>query len=361
MTFSVKTKIYNTEDSLNIFEELDYKRVLFITDPFVVESRMIEKITSRLKSETSYEIFSDIKPDPTIELVNSGVKKLLEKDYDLVVAVGGGSAIDATKAIIYKVYEKTGSKKTFVAIPTTAGTGSEVTNFSIVTIGEKKEVLIDDLLLADYAVLVPSFTKSVPNFITADTGMDVLTHAIESLVSNKADRFSKILSKEAIKLVFKNLPIVYEDGLRMKSRKNMLEASTIAGIAFTNAGLGINHSLAHILGGVFHISHGRLNAILLPYIIKYNMEKSENARKELREISKELGLDHEYHLIEKIEELNRKFNIPKNLRELNKIDEKEYFGKIDYMSEVAFKDRCTATNPALVTKINLKNIFRDIY
>lgn len=361
MTFSVKTKIYNTEDSLEIFKKLDYKKVFFITDPFVVESRMIEKITQRLKKESTYKIFDEIKPDPTIELVNSGIEKLLQEDCDLVVAVGGGSAIDASKAIVYKAYEKTGDKKTFIAIPTTAGTGSEVTNFSIVTIGEKKEVLIDDLLLPDIAVLVPSFTKSVPNFITADTGMDVLTHAIESLVSKNADRFSKILSKEAIKLVFENLPIVYEDGLRMKSRKNMIEASTIAGIAFTNAGLGINHSVAHILGGVFHISHGRLNAILLPYIMKYNIEKSESARYELRNIAVELGLHDEYDFIKKIEELNRKFNIPKNLRGLNKIDEREYFEKIDYMAEVAYNDRCTATNPGLVTIINLKNIFRDIF
>lgn len=361
MTFSIKTKIYNTDDSLDIFTKLNYRKVFFIADPFVIKSRMIENIISRLREKTYYEIFDEIKPDPTIELVKAGAEKLLKSDYDLLVSIGGGSAIDTAKAIIYEIYKKNAKKINFIAIPTTAGTGSEVTNFSIVTVGEKKEVLIDDLILPDYAVLVPDFTKSVPDFITADTGMDVLTHGIESLISSDANTFSKILSKEAIKIVFENLKTVYEDGLRIRARKNMLEASTIAGIAFTNAGLGINHSIAHILGGVFHISHGRLNSIVLPYVLKYNIENSYSAREELNILSKELGLIDEFQFIEKIENLNRSFNIPKKLRKLNKIDEIEYFKKLDYMAEIALEDRCTKTNPAVVTKVSIKNIFRDIY
>lgn len=361
MTFSVKPTINVGDDSLEILNSLGANKIFFVTDPFVVESKMIDQVISLLDKNISYDIFSKIKPDPSQELVEEGKKALKTSNPDLICAIGGGSAIDATKAVIYDIYKEEKVKKTFVAIPTTAGTGSESTNFAVVTVGNDKKVLIDDIMLPDYALLIPKFTKTVPNFITADTGMDVLTHAIEAYSSKNASIYTDTFAETCIKTVFEILPKVYNDGDRLKLREKMLEVSNMAGIAFNNAGLGINHSLAHTIGGIFHISHGRLNAILLPYVIEYNCKNSDDARKKLDDLAQKLNHKDYTCLIKVIKGMNKKFNIPEKLSELGKIDEKVYQDSIEKMALTALNDRCTPTNPALATKFDLANILRDAF
>ncbi len=361
MTFSVKPTINVGDDSIKILNSLNPNKIFFVTDPFVVESKMIDQVTKFLDKNISFDIFSNIQPDPSQELVEEGKKALKNSNPNLICAIGGGSAIDATKAIIYDIYKEEKVKKIFVAIPTTAGTGSESTNFAVVTVGSEKKVLIDDIMLPDYALLIPKFTKTVPNFITADTGMDVLTHAIEAYISKNASIYTDTFSKTCIETVFEILPKVYDDGDRLKLREKMLEVSNMAGIAFNNSGLGINHSLAHTIGGTFHISHGRLNAILLPYVIEYNCERCEEARKKLDDLAQKLNHRDYTCLIKVIKEMNKKFNIPEKLSGLGKIDEKAYKDSIEKMALTALNDRCTPTNPALVTKFDLANILRDAF
>lgn len=358
MQFSVKPNIIVGDDALDIFKKYESKRILFVTDPFMVQSKMVDLVLEAVPKNCHHDIFTEVKPDPSQDLVDRGMEKVISYKPDCLVALGGGSAIDAAKAMIYGLEDKNFD---FIAIPTTAGTGSEVTNFAVITVGLDKLVLIDDKMLPTYALLVPKFTKTVPGFLTADTGMDVLTHALEAYVSKQANNFTDIFAEKAVSLVYENLHRVYEDGSLMSARKNMLEASCMAGIGFTNAGLGINHSLAHTIGGRFHIAHGRLNAILLPYVLTYNIENSEMARKKYRQLAQGLGLADERALIAFVKDLNQKLGIPQKLRELNKISELEYFNQIEAMADTAMKDRCTPTNPSIVTKIALINILRDIF
>lgn len=221
--------------------------------------------------------------------------------------------------------------------------------------------MIDPLLAPDFAILDAGFTKTVPPRITADTGMDVFTHAIEAFLSTAATTFSDIYAEKAIKTVIDSLPKVYKDGDRIRERNKMLEASCMAGIAFTNAGLGINHSLAHILGGKFHIPHGRLNAILLPYVLKFYVEKCNDVRIRLDELGRLLNLKDSEDLIHRIEELNKSICIEGNLKELGKIDTNLFEGALDEMGQIALVDRCTPTTPITVTKFDLINILRKAY
>lgn len=362
MIFSVQPNIISGEDSLKIIEDIHPSKVFIVTDPFLYENGMVNIVIDKIPSESSYYVYKDVRPDPSQELVDKSVKEYLTYNPDFIIAFGGGSAIDLTKAMISCLHNNHGvDKKTFVAIPTTAGTGSEVTNFAVVTRGSDKIVLVDDYLLPNYSLLIPSVTKSVPNFITADTGMDVLTHALEAFVSINSNSFTDIFAKQAINLVFDNLKVAYDDGMRMKARQAMLEASCMAGIAFTNAGLGINHSIAHTIGGRFHIAHGRLNAILLPTILEFNSNRSEVCKCKLTNLAKEMGLNTHMELIEKIRDLRDDLHIEDSLARLGKIDINDYHKAIENMSEIAMNDRCTPTNPGYVTKFDLANIMRDVY
>jgi acetaldehyde dehydrogenase/alcohol dehydrogenase len=279
---------------------------------------------------------------------------------------------------IYK-FPRLGKKAKFVAIPTTSGTGSEVTSFAVITdkVNNTKYPLADYELTPDVAIIDPEFVMTVPPSVTADTGMDVLTHAIEAYVSVLASDFTDGLAMKAIQLVFEYLPQAYKNSSNELAREKMHNASCIAGMAFTNAFLGINHSLAHKLGGEFHIPHGRANAILLPHVIEYNASKPSKfvsfpkyetfiADRRYAEIAKALGLpastveEGVKSLIKAVRDLMKELNIPMTIAEC-KIDKKRFMAKVPELAEKAFEDQCTNANPRLPLVKELEEIYIKAY
>ncbi|HBL36534.1 MAG TPA: bifunctional acetaldehyde-CoA/alcohol dehydrogenase, partial [Firmicutes bacterium] len=272
-----------------------------------------------------------------------------------------------------------GRKATFVAIPTTSGTGSEVTAFAVITDKQKKikYPLTDYELTPDIAILDPELVLTVPKSVTADTGMDVLTHAIEAYVSVMASDYTDALAEKAIKLVFEYLPLAYQDGKHKEAREKMHNASCLAGMAFTNAFLGLNHSMAHILGGKFHLPHGRANAILLPYVIQYNAAKPSKfaafpqyefyqAPERYAEIARFLGLpaatteEGVTSLIQAIRNLNGEFGIPLSLQETG-ISREEFQREVAEMADIAFNDQCTGANPRMPLVAEIEELYLQAY
>lgn len=404
--FKVPEKIYFEAGSIQYLEKMpDIERAFIVTDESMVKLGHVDKILYHLRKRQQYvhsEIFSEVESDPSFDTIKKGVKVMESFQPDVVIALGGGSPIDAAKGMwlfyeypdadaeglklkfmdirkrTYK-FPKLGKKCKMVAIPTTSGTGSEVTSFAVITDKEKnkKYPLADYELTPDIAIVDPDLVMSLPKSITADTGMDVLTHAIEAYVSNMASDYTDGLAEKASELVVKYLEIAYEDGTNKVAREKMHNASTIAGMAFTNAFLGINHSLAHKIGAEFHLPHGRINAILLPYVIKYNSSKPTKfvsfpkyeyfiADEKYYELAKKLGLKADSKeeginsLIEKIKEMNEHMNIPKSFQEAG-IEEQEFLSKVDMLADRAFEDQCTTANPRLPLVTELKQILLDSY
>ena len=404
--FKVPEKIYFEAGSIGYLEKMpNITRAFIVTDESMVKLGYVDKILYHLRKRAEYvhsEIFSDVESDPSFNTIKRGVESMERFKPDVIIALGGGSAIDAAKGMwlfyenpdadveglklkfmdirkrTYK-FPKMGSKAKLVAIPTTSGTGSEVTSFAVISDKEKnmKYPLADYELTPDVAIIDPDLVMSLPKSITADTGMDVLTHAIEAYVSNMASDYTDGLSEKAVELVFNNLVEAYENGSNVVAREKMHNASCIAGMAFTNAFLGLNHSIAHKLGGEFHIPHGRANAIILPYVIKYNATMPTKfvsfpkyeyfiADEKYAKLAKRIGLKADTNkqgvesLIEAIKGLIEKLNIPKSLKEAG-IDEKEFLSKVDELADKAFEDQCTGANPRVPLVSEIKQIMLDAY
>ncbi|WP_042355725.1 bifunctional acetaldehyde-CoA/alcohol dehydrogenase [Bacillus rubiinfantis] len=404
--FKVPPKIYFEKNSIQYLAKMPkITRAFIVTDPGMVKLGYVDKILYYLRKRPDYvhcEIFSEVEPDPSIETVTKGAEMMAKFQPDVIIALGGGSAMDAAKGMwlffenpdaeffglkqkfldirkrIIK-YPHLGEKAQFVAIPTTSGTGSEVTSFAVITDKEAnvKYPLADYELTPDVAIIDPQFVMTVPKHVTADTGLDVLTHAIEAYVSCMANDYTDGLAMKAIQLVFEYLPRAYRDGSDEVAREKMHNASTIAGMAFANAFLGINHSLAHKLGAEFHIAHGRANAILLPHVIRYNATKPEKfaafpkydhfiADQRYAEIARMLGLPAKTteqgvdSLIQAIIKLAKELNVPMSL-EANNIDKVEFEGKVEYLADRAFEDQCTTANPKLPLVTELAELYRLAY
>ncbi len=406
--FKIPERIYFEQGSVQYLAKMpDISRVLIVTDPMMVQLGYVEKVTYQLNknpNKVAVEIFSDVEPDPDLSTVRKGCEMMRSFKPDAIIALGGGSPIDAAKAMwlfyenpeadfvgmaqkfldirkrIYK-FPKMGHKAKFVAIPTTSGTGSEVTSFAVISDRSKnmKYPLADYELTPDVAIIDPEFVMTVPAAVTADTGLDVLTHAIEAYVSILASDYTDALALKAIQLVFEYLPRSYKYGANDPvAREKMHNASCIAGMAFTNAFLGINHSLAHKLGAQFHIPHGRANAILLPHVIAYNgvttpskftsFPKYEKyiAADKYAEIARALGLKASTReegvksLIKAVEDLMKELSIPSTIKETG-IDEKTYMSAIGDLAYKAFEDQCTTANPRLPKVSELEELYQRAY
>jgi len=350
----------------------NFRRVMIITDSFMAESGMITYVIRRLNHEADYLVFSDVSTDPDTATVAAGIRCLTEYNPDVVVAFGGGSAIDAAKATIYFAQKVHGMEKyTFVAVPTTSGTGSEVSCYAVIMDREKqiKHPIVNEDIIPDIAVLDAQLVKSVPPPVTADTGVDVFTHAIESYVSITASDFSRAMSRKAIKLVAKHLLTAYNEPENMQARQGMHNASCLAGIAFSNAGLGLTHSMAHALGARFYLSHGRANAILLPYVMSYNAGCSDSltdVAKEYAAISRAIGMESSnvrqstLNLIRTIRRYSGKMGIPASIKAAD-ISREEFDKALETMAETSMSDLCTATNPKDCTVEDVVLVFTKAF
>jgi len=404
--FKVPSQIFFEQNSIQMLSQVPgISKAFIVTSGSSMKNGYVDKVLYYLKrngSNIRCETFSDIEPEPSIETVMNGTERMRKFQPDCIIALGGGSVMDAAKAmwlfyeqpdtefhsLTQKFFDPTKrvvkfpalrGKAKFVAIPTTSGTGSEVTAFSVITDKKTnmKYPLADFQLTPDIAIVDPQFVMTVPKHVTADTGMDVLTHAIEAYVSVLANDYTDGLALKAIQLVFEYLPRAYRDGSDELAREKMHNASTIAGMAFANSFLGINHSLAHVLGAEFTIPHGRANAILLPHVIRYNAAKPNKfmtypkyehfiADVRYAEIAKMLGLPASsteegiQSLIKAIIALAGKVNIPMSI-EANGVNKEEFERKVVELAEHAFDDQDTIANPKQPFISELAEIYRQAY
>ncbi|MEG2583434.1 MAG: bifunctional acetaldehyde-CoA/alcohol dehydrogenase, partial [Oscillospiraceae bacterium] len=402
--FKIPERIYIEAESTQYLSKMpNIKKAFIVTDPSMVKLGYVDKVLYYLRKREDYvhcEIFSDVEPDPSLATIMRGKAAMDAFQPDVIIALGGGSAMDAAKGmwLFYEYPEsdfqsmaikfmdirkrsykfpELGTKAQMVAIPTTSGTGSEVTSFAVISDKEinMKYPLADYQLTPNVAIIDPQFVYTVPAGITADTGMDVLTHAIEAFVSNLASDFTDALAMKAIQIVFEYLPKSYKG--EKKAREKMHNASCMAGMAFTNAFLGINHSLAHKLGGEFHIPHGRANAVLLPHVVEYNAQKPSKfvsfpkyetfiADEKFAEIARTLGLpcknteEGVKSLVKAIRDLMKEINVPMTIKECG-VDETEYMSKIADLADKAFGDQCTGANPRMPLVTELEEIYRKAY
>ncbi|MBQ7980202.1 MAG: iron-containing alcohol dehydrogenase, partial [Oscillospiraceae bacterium] len=413
--FNIPEKIYFEAGSIQYLAKMpEIHRAMIVADPGMVQFGYVDRVIYQLNKNANMpviEIFSDVEPDPDLTTVRKGAALMNSFQPDVVIALGGGSAMDAAKAMwlfyenpdadfvgmsqkfmdirkrVYK-FPKLGKKAKMVAIPTTSGTGSEVTSFAVISDRTKnmKYPLADYELTPDVAIVDPEFVYTVPKASTAFTGLDVLTHAIEAYVSILANDYTDALALQAIKLVFKYLPDSYKTA-DPTAREKMHNASCIAGMAFTNAFLGINHSLAHKLGGEFHIPHGLANAYLLPHVIEYNGEATPTkfaawpkydhyvAPERYAEIAKMMGFAPQTAsneecvkaLADAVRKLMTEVGIPLSIKEAGEkdarsyIDPAKYEGVLETLAYRAFDDQCTTANPRLPRMEELKALYMKAY
>ena len=398
--FRVPPKIFFEKDSITYLRHIEADRVMLVCDPGMVQFGYADLVKRQLelnRHRPAVDVFSDVEPNPSTNTVYKGLERFVDFQPDVIIALGGGSAMDAAKAMwmffehpdvsffgakqkFLDIRKRTykipyAQKTTFICIPTTSGTGSEVTSFAVITDSEThiKYPLADYALTPDIAIVDPALVMSVPASVTADTGMDVLTHAIESYVSVMASDYTRGLSLQAIKLVFENLEHSYRFGDE-ESREKMHNASTMAGMAFANAFLGINHSLAHKVGPMFDIPHGRTNAILMPHVIRYNGRDPQKhamfpkydyfrADKDYADIARFMGWGTDKQsdaelvevLAQKVYELGVAVGIDMNWKGQG-VTKKLLQDTAYTLAEHAYEDQCTTANPKEPLISELKEI-----
>ncbi|MBN6709833.1 bifunctional acetaldehyde-CoA/alcohol dehydrogenase [Haemophilus haemoglobinophilus] len=401
--FKVPSKIYFERDSIQYLQSMKgMERVVIVTDRTMVDLGFVEKIANQITARgnhVTYQLFADVEPDPSIETVRRGVELIRSYKPDTIIALGGGSSMDAAK-VMWLFYEQPevdfrdlvqkfmdirkrafkfpqlGRKARFVGIPTTSGTGSEVTPFAVITEGDKKYPIADYSLTPTVAIVDPALVMTVPSHVAADTGLDVLTHATEAYVSVLANDFTDGLALQAIKLVFENL----EKSVKEKdeyAREKMHNASTMAGMAFANAFLGMNHSLAHKIGGRFHTPHGRTNAILMPHVIRYNGTRPQKtatwpkynyykADVKYQEIARMLGLpcataeEGVKSFAQACHDLAARVGIKMSFKEQG-IDEQTWMNARREIALLAFEDQCSPANPRLPVVSDMEVILTNAY
>ena len=381
--FQIRTEVYYGPDSLRYLNRLSGD-VLIVTDAFLAASPVMTTVTAALTG-ARVTVFDQVQPDPTIEVVTAGYAAFLAAQPQALIAVGGGSSIDTAKAVHkialeqgYRSPASTGSPGAppghvdFIVIPTTSGSGSEMTSYAVITnkATQSKIAMSSDDMYADVAILDPAMVITTPPRLTADTGMDALTHAIEAYVSLRHTDFADAMAEKALHLLFEYLPIAYVDGTDKDARERVHNAACLAGMAFENAGLGITHSLAHAIGGAFHAPHGRLNALILPVVMEFNagtlkVTKDPLSPTALRyaQLGRMLGAttastrNQVLGLIAIIRHLRRDLEMPERITDMG-IPPYEFVAAIPELARTALADRCTPDNPRTVTTTDLEGLLR---
>lgn len=364
------------QGALDYLKTLKGKRAsIVISGGSVIRNGYLKVIEDNLK-ETGIEtqVISGVEPDPTFDTVLRGAKIMLEFEPDWIIGLGGGSAMDAAKAmwVFYEHPELKNiqdimspnkvpalrNKAKMICIPTTSGTASEVSRSVVISDANShmKYGIGDMEMMPDVALLEPGITASMPKKITAETGMDALTHAVEAYTSTRGNMLADTLAERAILDIFEYLPKAYNEGDNLEYREAMLNASMVAGLAFTNVSLGIVHSMAHTVGGFFGVPHGLADAVILPYIVEYNMQ-DEKAKARYEYLANKLGVD---SLADAIADLNAALNVPKTLKEIIDNDQ-EYEEKLMEMAETAKKDGCTKTNPVIPEVEGFAELLKTVY
>jgi alcohol dehydrogenase len=375
MSFSIPRLTYYGEGALKKLATLGGKRAAIVTGGSSMKRFGFLDEAQALLAEAGMQtlIIDGVEPNPSVETVIRGGKEMAAFEPDWIVAIGGGSALDAAK-VMWCFYEhptltfaeiiEPGSmpplrnKARFIAIPSTSGTASEITAFSVITDTENhiKYPIVAADMVPDIAILDPAIPATMPAHITANTGMDVMAHAVEAIASTAATAFTEPYAVQAIKMVLEHLPVAYREPDNLTARLAMHEASALAGMAFTNASLGLVHSMAHKIGGEFGVTHGLANAILLPYIIAYNRQFTDK----YAEVEKTLELE---DLGQAILALNKSLGIPASFAQCDEVDfnEEKFLAVLDRMSENAWGDPCTLTNPGTPKTEDVKALFEAAY
>ena len=353
--FDCRTKIISGTGTVRRLADFGAKRLFLVTDPYFYENGTASRVAECAKAE-QVEIFSDVKPDPTVELAAEGTAKLRAFGADLIVALGGGSAMDCAKAMAY--FAKGDAK--LVAIPTTSGSGSEVTDFAILTHNSVKHPLIDRRLKPDMAILDSQLLQQLPPGLVADAGYDVISHALEAYVARGAGVFSDSMAREAFRGAYEALPASFAG--RREVRLKVHQAATMAGMAFSQAGLGLCHAMAHALGGVCHVPHGRLNAILLPSVVSCN---AHVAGAKYAQLARAAGLGGSAesvavrNLRNALIRLRRELKLPETLAQAG-IAPREVWANADRIVEATLHDPCCGSNPMTVEKFLVQQILEEV-
>lgn len=408
--FRVPEKVYIKKGCLPVaLDELktvmDKKRVFIVTDEFLYNNGYTKTITSKLEEMSiSYTTFSNVQPDPTLASAKEGVQAMESFKPDCIIAIGGGSAMDAAK-IMWVMYEhpevdfmdmamrfsdirkriytfpKMGEKAYFIAVPTSSGTGSEVTPFAVITDENTgiKYPLADYELMPKMAIVDADLMMNAPKGLTAASGIDAAIHCLEAYASMMATDYTDSLALHGLKMIFEYLPRAYENGAEdSEAREKMADAATMAGMAFANAFLGVCHSMAHKLGAFYHIPHGIANALMIDEVIRFNSSDTPvkmgtfpqysypHTLKRYAEISDYLGLggntneEKVENLIKALDNLKEKVGIKRNIREYG-VDEQEFLNRLDDLSKQAFDDQCTGSNPRYPLIEEIKEMFLNAY
>ena len=353
--FSCSTRILAGEGTLAALGELGAKRLFLVTDPYFMENGTALRVAELVKAE-AFEIFDDVQPDPSVALAATGAARVRDFRPDLIVALGGGSAMDCAKAISYFG----GGDYTLAAVPTTSGSGSEVTDFAILTHAGVKHPLVDEKLRPQIAILDSQLLEKLPRGLIADSGFDVLAHALEACVAKNGGSITDCLARESFRMAFSALPGSFagEKDLRL----DMHKAATMAGMAFTQAGLGLCHALAHALGGAFHVPHGRLNAILLPAVLDINASAALGKYAALARAAG-IGASSDTMAVRGLRnaltELRRTLELPQTLAQAG-VDLKQLRQQEQSIVAAALEDPCCATNPVTVEAHMIRRILSEV-
>ena len=353
--FDCRTKIISGTGTVRRLEDLRAKRLFLVTDPYFYENGTAKRVAEQAKAE-QVEIFHEVKPDPTVELAAEGTARLKAFHPDLIVALGGGSAMDCAKAMAY--FAKENAK--LVAIPTTSGSGSEVTDFAILTHNKIKHPLVDKRLRPDVAILDSELLEQLPPALVADAGFDVIAHALESYVATDAGIFTDALAREAFKNAYAALPASFAG--RKEVRLKVHQAATMAGMAFTEAGLGLCHAMAHALGGMFHVAHGKLNAILLPSVVATN---AHVAGAKYAQLARECGMGGTAEAIavrnlrNNLIRLRRELKLPETLAQAG-IAPGALRSGMNEIVKATLADPCCKTNPMKIEDFLVRRILEEV-